>query len=67
MGNEEVSIIPCKWTESDNNPNWFYVECIKQKVNVWKLAKKKHLDLIQIFHKCPYCGHAVNIKTKEGK
>jgi hypothetical protein len=65
MGNNEVSVILCKWQETPNNPDWFYVGCINQKVNVWKLAKKKHLTMIQIFQSCPYCGHKVTIKENK--
>lgn len=62
MGEEKVNTIPCHWQEQKNNKDWYYVSCINQKVNIWKLAKKKHLSMVQIFLSCPYCKGKVVIK-----
>lgn len=62
MGEEKPNVIPCNWQECKNNKDWFYVGCINQKVNIWKLAKKKHISLVQLFMSCPYCKGKVVIK-----
>ena len=59
MEEEKPNVLPCPWQECKNNKDWFYVGCIHQKVNIWKLAKKKHITLIQLFQSCPYCGRKV--------
>lgn len=63
MGNNENSPIPCTWEECGNNPDWFKAGCINQKVNIWKLCKKKHITPVQLFMSCPYCGRKINLKT----
>ena len=62
MGEKKLNIFPCNWKECNNNKDWCYVGCIGRKVNIYKLAKKKHLDLVQIFMSCPYCGGRVVLK-----
>jgi len=52
----------CIWKEEQNNKDWFYVGCIKSKVNIWKLARKKNLTMIQIFQSCPYCKDRVKLE-----
>ena len=59
------SLIPCNWKEQSNNPDWFYCGCINQKINIWKICKKKHITPIQIFQSCPYCGKRVNLERVE--
>lgn len=53
--------INCVWKEQGNNPDWFYVGCIKNKVNIWKLCKKRGITPIQMFLSCPYCGKKVSM------
>ena len=62
MDEEKLNMIPCKWQECENNKDWFYIDCIKRKVNVWKLAKKNNKSMVQIFLSCPYCGGRVVMK-----
>ena len=42
MEEEQISE-SCQWEEVPNNKDWFYCGCIKQKVNIWKLCKKRNI------------------------
>ena len=59
---DNPTIFPCVWNETKNNPDWFYCTCINSKINVWKLCKKKHITMVQLFQNCPYCGKRVVLK-----
>ena len=52
----------CKWKEVENNKDWFYCSCINQKVNIWKLCKKRGITPVQVFISCPYCGKKVDLE-----
>ena len=67
VSNNETESFTCKWEEVENNKDWFYCGCIKQKVNIWKLCKKKHITPIQLFLSCPYCGKKVVLEKREEK
>ena len=52
----DAKVEPCKWRETRNNPDWFFVECIGRKVNLWKACKKRGITPVQAFRSCPWCG-----------
>lgn len=54
----------CEWNECNNNGDWFYCGCLKKKVNIWKLCKKKHITPVQLFLSCPYCNHKIVLGDK---
>lgn len=55
----------CVWHEVRNNKDWFHAGCINQKVNMWKLCKRKGLTPVKIFLSCPYCGCRVKLEGEE--
>ena len=56
----------CIWKEKENGKGDFYIpSCLglsSNGINVWKVAKKKGISIIDIFRSCPYCGNKVVIK-----
>ena len=67
MGNEDNKKFTCVWTEKENGKGDVYIPACLGKssngVNVFKYCKKHHLNLIDIFRTCPFCGGAVVIET----
>ena len=53
----------CKWSEVANGRgNIYKPSCLTNSsngVNIFKVAKKYNISLIDIFRKCPYCGNPV--------
>lgn len=57
----------CVWTEKENGKGDVYIpSCLKNSsngVNIYKVAKKYKISLVDIFRRCPYCGHNVMINA----
>ena len=62
---EEQIPAACNWAEVPNNPDWFYCGCIKQKINIWKLCKKRHITPVAMFMSCPHCKGKVILEKKD--
>ncbi len=66
-GRMEERMVCCVWTEKENGKGDVYIpSCLKNSsngVNIFKVAKKYRISVIDIFRKCPYCGHNVIINT----
>lgn len=74
MNVAEERMVCCVWTEKENGKGDVYIpSCLKNSsngVNIFKAARKYKMSVIDIFRKCPYCGHNVIInalKTPEKK
>ena len=56
----------CIWKEKENGKGDVYIpSCLGKScngINVWKVAKKKNITIIDMFRTCPYCGDRVQIK-----
>jgi hypothetical protein len=74
MGTNERKMYVCTWTEKENGKGNIYIpSCLGNSsngVNIFKVAKKYKVSLIDIFRSCPYCGNnvvinAVKIPEKE--
>lgn len=61
---EETKQFTCEWNECNNNSDWFYCSCIKSRVNIWKLCKKRHITPVQMFLSCPYCSKKIVLGDK---
>lgn len=69
MNVNNVNSAVCTWTEKENGKGDVYIpSCLGKSsngVNVWKVARKKNISILDIFKKCPYCGNRVIIKPKK--
>ncbi len=67
MNAAEERMVCCVWTEKENGKGDVYIpSCLKNSsngVNIFKVAKKYKISVIDIFRKCPYCGHNVIINA----
>ena len=59
--------IVCTWTEKENGKGDVYIpSCLGNScngVNIFKVAKKYKMSLVDIFRRCPYCGNNVVINA----
>lgn len=57
----------CVWTEKENGKGDIYIpSCLGKSsngVNIFKVAKKHNISLVDIFRKCPYCGNPVVVNS----
>ena len=67
MGTDETKVIVCTWTEKENGKGDVYIpNCLGKSsngVNIFKVAKKYNLSLVDIFRRCPFCGKNVIINA----
>ena len=63
----EQRMVCCVWTEKENGKGNIYIpSCLKNSsngVNIFKVAKKYKMSIIDIFRSCPFCGHNVVVNT----
>lgn len=63
----EQRMVCCVWTEKENGKGNVYIpSCLKNSsngVNIFKVAKKYRMSIIDIFRNCPFCGHNVVINA----
>lgn len=63
----EKTMVCCVWTEKPNGKGDIYIpSCLGKSsngVNIYKVVKKFNISLIDLFRKCPYCGHNVVINA----
>lgn len=68
MNANYVSI--CTWVEKPNGKGEKYIPlCLGKSckgVNIYKVAKRYHKTIIEIFKTCPFCNNAVKIKFLKG-
>jgi len=60
MSDEKKEIEMCKWSTLPNK-DFVVVSCTHQKVNFWKLCKRRHLLALDIFKSCPWCKKPVKL------
>lgn len=67
----EQMMMCCVWSEVPNGKgNIYKTSCLRNSsngVNIFKVAKKYRMSILDIFRKCPYCGHNVVINSIERK
>lgn len=63
----EQRMVCCVWTERENGKGNIYIpSCLKNSsngVNIFKVAKKYRISIIDIFRSCPFCGHNVVVNA----
>lgn len=67
MNAAEERMVCCVWTEKENGKGDVYIpSCLKNSsngVNIFKVAKKYRVSIIDIFRSCPFCGHNVVVNA----